>query len=253
METKTELDIPVTEDQVLKLPYELTQKLINMGMRFRSEESDRAAHTYPYYATSPRKRDAIAKKIRQFQGDKTNDFAKSIQKITATTSKGEEETVGFIKSDDYDWSYLLYANWSSVEAVQTIREHGLPQKMEDRIKLLSLLRRYDPTRQIPIYYEDLIAYSANFLNAYGPKVLADIEKRGHITGCDFTNEVVRAATGYRDADGIDHEPKITKEEAELMLYVYPANHRVDPDPARYKISFSKDYVEREVAIKSDEN
>lgn len=242
MEKKAEFDIPVTEEQVRNFPYDLTKKLLDMGMEFRNEEAERAAHTYPYYTTSPRKRDAIAKKIKAFQGDKTSVLAKNIQDITSVDSTGKKKTIGFIKSDDYDWSYLLYKNWSTVEAVQTIREHGLPPKMSDRIQLLSLLRRYEPTKQIPVYYEDLIAYSANFLNAYGPKVLMDIEERGNITGCDFTNEVIRAVTGYRDPSGVYHEPKITKEEGELLFYVYPANSRITPDPVRYAVSFEKDFA-----------
>lgn len=225
MRNGAEFDIPVTEDQVLSFPIELTEKLLRIGMTFRSEEIDRAVHDSAYYASSSRKRDAIVKMIKEFRGeDCTGDSASNVQEVVPASPRG------VVRSDNYDWKHLLYKDWSTIRAAQTIKMHGLPREMEDRIRLLSLLRKYDPADQIPVYYEDLIAYSANFLNAYGPKVLMDIESRGDITGCDFTNEVLSA---YNNG-------KITAEEAELMFYVYPANHRLVPDPARYAITFTKE-------------
>ena len=233
------IDIPVTEEKFNTFPLDLSFSLYKMGMRFQSDEKERAYHQYPYYTTTTKKRDAIIRKINMFRGDKTDELSKHVQKILSSKTKEKPRVIGKIKSDDYDWSFFLDNNWSTVECVQLIREHGLPPTTEERTKLLHLLRESmgKPTEQIPVYYEDLIAYSANFLNAYGPEVLEDIERRGNITGANFTEEVLRAKTGHTDSEKIYHEPKITAEEAELLFYVYPVNHRIEPDPTRYAITF----------------
>lgn len=151
------------------------------------------------------------------------------------SQEAEEEIIKLLFTTDGSVNWIELINKESFDAyfaARVVKANGLPESEQVRTLLLT---RFRERKQgfLSINYEDLCRYAEPFAERYGMDKLQDITKR-------MKNGNVVGENEYSLTKEALSEGRISKEEAELILYAYPCIYKPKRDYKLANVSFAEE-------------